>query len=114
MERFIWSFDGVIFSEAEPVHFPLNERLRIVLRNDTMMNHPIHLHGIFGDLENPQGEVIARERKGRTEHGLAGTAYSPTIGWVGSRNRRSRSCAAGSAGWTRTLPRRDTPGARWG
>ena len=61
MERFIWSFDGVIFSEAEPVHFPLNQRLRIVLCNDTMMNHPIHLHGIFGELENPRGEVIARK-----------------------------------------------------
>jgi len=61
MERFIWSFDGVIFSEAEPVHFPLGERLRIVLCNDTMMNHPIHLHGIFGELESPQGEVLARK-----------------------------------------------------
>ena len=61
MQRFIWSFDGVIFSDAEPVHFPFGERLRIVLCNDTMMNHPIHLHGIFGELENPQGEVIARK-----------------------------------------------------
>jgi CopA family copper-resistance protein len=61
MERFVWSFDGVTFSDAKPVHFNFNERLRIVLVNDTMMNHPIHLHGIFGELENPQGEVIARK-----------------------------------------------------
>ena len=61
MERFIWSFDGVRFADARPVHFKLNERLRIVLVNDTMMNHPIHLHGIFSELENPAGEVIARK-----------------------------------------------------
>lgn len=61
MERFIWSFDGVKFADAQPVHFKLNERLRIVLVNDTMMNHPIHLHGIFSELENPDGEVIARK-----------------------------------------------------
>ena len=61
MERFIWSFDGVKFADAQPVHFKLNERLRIVLVNDTMMNHPIHLHGIFSELQNPDGEVIARK-----------------------------------------------------
>ena len=61
MQRFTWSFDGVKFADAKPVHFKLNERLRIVLVNDTMMNHPIHLHGIFSELENPQGEVIARK-----------------------------------------------------
>jgi CopA family copper-resistance protein len=61
MERFVWSFDGVKFSAAHPVHFRFNERLRIVLVNDTMMNHPIHLHGVFGELENEHGEVIARK-----------------------------------------------------
>jgi CopA family copper-resistance protein len=61
MSRFVWSFDGVVFSDAKPVHFKFNERLRIVLVNDTMMNHPIHLHGIFSELENPQQEVIARK-----------------------------------------------------
>ena len=61
MERFVWSFDGVRFSDAKPIHFKFNERLRIVLVNDTMMNHPIHLHGVFGELENEHGEVIARK-----------------------------------------------------
>ncbi|MGH8325186.1 MAG: copper resistance system multicopper oxidase [Steroidobacteraceae bacterium] len=61
MERFVWSFDGVRFSDAEPVHFPSGERLRIVLCNDTMMNHPIHLHGMFSELESPEGRVIARK-----------------------------------------------------
>ena len=61
MERFLWSFDGVPFSEARPIHFRQGERLRIVLVNDTMMNHPIHLHGMFGDLEDAQGNVLVRK-----------------------------------------------------
>ncbi|MGN6312425.1 MAG: copper resistance system multicopper oxidase [Rhodanobacteraceae bacterium] len=61
MERFVWSFDGIRFSDAKPVHFKYGERLRIVLCNDTMMNHPIHLHGMFSELEDEDGEVIARK-----------------------------------------------------
>lgn len=61
MERFMWSFDGVKFSDAAPVHFNKGERVRIVLVNDTMMNHPIHLHGMFSDLEDPQGEFQVRK-----------------------------------------------------
>ena len=61
MQRYMWSFDGVKFSDAKPVHFIRGERLRIVLVNDTMMNHPIHLHGMFGELENPQGQFQVRK-----------------------------------------------------
>jgi CopA family copper-resistance protein len=61
MERFMWSFDGVKFSDATPIHFRYGERLRIVLVNDTMMNHPIHLHGMFGDLEDAHGRVLVRK-----------------------------------------------------
>jgi len=61
MERFIWSFDGVKFSDAKPVHFNSGERLRIVLVNDTMMNHPIHLHGMWSEMENPQGQFQVRK-----------------------------------------------------
>ncbi|MEO7066223.1 MAG: copper resistance system multicopper oxidase [Rhodanobacter sp.] len=61
MERYMWSFDGVKFSDAQPVHFNSGERLRIVLVNDTMMNHPIHLHGMFGELEDPQGQFQVRK-----------------------------------------------------
>lgn len=51
MERFMWGFDGRRFSElVEPIRFGLNERVRVVLVNDTMMNHPIHLHGHFFEL----------------------------------------------------------------
>ncbi|WP_458732709.1 copper resistance system multicopper oxidase [Sphingobium xenophagum] len=53
MERFMWSFDGEKFSEGvEPIRFERNERARVVLINDTMMTHPIHLHGHFFDLVN--------------------------------------------------------------
>ncbi|MBP1474037.1 copper resistance system multicopper oxidase [Frateuria sp. MAH-13] len=61
MERFLWSFDGVPFSDALPIHFRKGERLRVVLVNDTMMNHPIHLHGMFSDLEDAEGNVLVRK-----------------------------------------------------
>lgn len=61
MERFVWSFDGQKFSESKPVHFRYGERLRIVLVNDTMMNHPIHLHGMWGELESPDGKFQVRK-----------------------------------------------------
>ena len=51
MERYMWSFDGVKFSDrAEPLPFRHNERVRVNLINDTMMPHPIHLHGHFFEL----------------------------------------------------------------
>ncbi len=56
MQRFIWGFDGKKFSEAGPVRIKLGERIRLVLINDTMMEHPIHLHGYLLALENGQGE----------------------------------------------------------
>jgi CopA family copper-resistance protein len=61
MERFMWSFDGVKFSDAKPVHLNTGERVRIVLVNDTMMNHPIHLHGMWSELENPDGQFQVRK-----------------------------------------------------
>ena len=51
MERYMWSFDGVKLSEVTgPIIFHEGERLRVTLVNDTMMTHPIHLHGMFFDL----------------------------------------------------------------
>jgi CopA family copper-resistance protein len=61
MQRFVWGFDGKKFSEAEPLHFDHGERLRIFLNNETMMAHPIHLHGMFGELEAENGEVLVRK-----------------------------------------------------
>jgi CopA family copper-resistance protein len=61
MQRFVWSFDGLKFSEAEPIRLTYGERLRIVLVNDTMMLHPIHLHGMWSDLENDDGGFHVRK-----------------------------------------------------
>jgi FtsP/CotA-like multicopper oxidase with cupredoxin domain len=61
MARFVWSFNGHKFSEAEPLRFNHGERLRLVLINDSMMNHPIHLHGMWGEVESPTGEVLFRK-----------------------------------------------------
>lgn len=55
MERYIWGFDGKKFSEADPIPLRLGERVRFTLINDTMMEHPIHLHGLWSELENGQG-----------------------------------------------------------
>ncbi|MGH8142228.1 MAG: copper resistance system multicopper oxidase, partial [Steroidobacteraceae bacterium] len=52
MERFIWGFNGEKFSNAKPIELKLGERVRFVLINDTMMEHPIHLHGLWSELEN--------------------------------------------------------------
>lgn len=60
MERYTWSFDGLEFGKSTPVHFRYGERLRVILQNDTMMTHPMHLHGVWSDLENDQGEFMAR------------------------------------------------------
>jgi CopA family copper-resistance protein len=61
MERFVWSFNGQKFSEAEPLRFNHGERLRLVLVNDSMMNHPIHLHGMWGEVESEKGEFLVRK-----------------------------------------------------
>jgi len=61
MERFAWSFDGVKFSSSEPLRFNYGERLRIVLVNDTMMSHPIHLHGMWSDVEDDAGNFAVRK-----------------------------------------------------
>ena len=61
MERFAWSFDGIKFSGAEPLRLAYGERMRIVLVNDTMMSHPIHLHGMWSDLEAADGRFHLRK-----------------------------------------------------
>jgi CopA family copper-resistance protein len=54
MERYMWSFDGKKFNAVadQPIRFAFNERVRVKLVNDTMMAHPIHLHGHFFELVN--------------------------------------------------------------
>src|SRR5712671_4759170 len=61
MERYVWSFSGQKFSEAEPLRFNYGERLRLVLVNDTMMNHPIHLHGMWSEVASEKDEFLVRK-----------------------------------------------------
>ncbi|NVZ99643.1 copper resistance system multicopper oxidase [Pseudomonas gingeri] len=61
MEKFSWSFNGVKFADAEPLRLKYGERVRLVLVNDTMMTHPIHLHGMWSDLEDESGEFMVRK-----------------------------------------------------
>jgi CopA family copper-resistance protein len=61
MERYMWSFNGQKFSEAAPLRFSYGERLRLVLVNDTMMTHPIHLHGMWSELSAPDGRFQVRK-----------------------------------------------------
>ena len=58
----MWSFDGLKFSEVDsPIIFYKNERLRLHLVNDTMMPHPIHLHGMFFDVVTTEGNHKPRK-----------------------------------------------------
>ncbi|MGC0916141.1 copper resistance system multicopper oxidase [Pantoea agglomerans] len=61
MEKFAWSFNGIKFSDSEPITLRYGERVRIVLVNDTMMTHPIHLHGMWSDLEDEDGNFQVRK-----------------------------------------------------
>jgi FtsP/CotA-like multicopper oxidase with cupredoxin domain len=54
MERYIWTINGKKFSEAKPINFKYGERVRLNFINETMMAHPMHLHGMFVQLENGQ------------------------------------------------------------
>ena len=60
MERYTWSFDGLAFGGSTPVTFKHGERLRVILHNDTMMTHPMHMHGMWSELESPDGRFLVR------------------------------------------------------
>lgn len=61
MGRYMWSFNGQKFSDSKPLVFHYGERLRIVLVNDTMMNHPIHMHGMWSEIESPDAAFQVRK-----------------------------------------------------
>lgn len=54
MERYIWTINGQKFEDAKPINLKYGERVRIKFTNETMMAHPMHLHGMFVQLENGQ------------------------------------------------------------
>lgn len=61
MHRYIWSLNGIGFADAKPLKLAFNERVRIILINDTMMTHPIHLHGMWSELETGDPDFIPRK-----------------------------------------------------
>ncbi|GAB6080913.1 copper resistance system multicopper oxidase [Hydrogenophilus hirschii] len=60
MERYTWSLDGLEFGKSTPVHLKYGERVRVILHNDTMMTHPMHLHGLWSEVETPDGQFLVR------------------------------------------------------
>ncbi|MZR64490.1 copper resistance system multicopper oxidase [Alcanivorax sp. DP30] len=60
MSRYMWSFNGTPFADATPLELYHHERVRITLVNDTMMTHPIHLHGLWSDLELGNGKLLRK------------------------------------------------------
>lgn len=61
MSRYMWSINGIKFADAEPLQLTYGERVRITLINDTMMTHPIHLHGMWSELETGDSKYIPRK-----------------------------------------------------
>ena len=61
MARYMWSFNGVKFADAKPIALKFGERVRITLINDSMMNHPIHLHGMWSELETGDPDYLPRK-----------------------------------------------------
>lgn len=61
MERFAWSIDGVPYERATPIVLRYGERVRFTIVNDTMMHHPMHLHGLWSDLEDEHGNFMVRK-----------------------------------------------------
>ena len=61
MERYMWSINGIAYKDAKPLAFKYGERLRITYINDTMMNHPMHLHGMWSDLETGDDNYLPKK-----------------------------------------------------
>lgn len=61
MERYMWSINGIAYKDAKALEFMYGERLRITYINDTMMNHPMHLHGMWSDLETGDDNYLLRK-----------------------------------------------------
>ena len=61
MERYIWGIDGLAYEDAPPVHVGIGERVRVRFVNDTMMTHPMHLHGMWSEIRQPNGDFQVRK-----------------------------------------------------
>ncbi len=83
MNRYMWSINGVKYADAEPIRLRYGERVRITFVNDTMMNHPMHLHGMWSDLETGDGKHIPRKHTVIVQPG-AKISYLVTADALGS------------------------------
>ena len=85
MERYMWSINGIKYADAKPLQFRYGERLRITFINDTMMNHPMHLHGMWSDLETGDDNHLVRKHTIIVQPG-AKISYRVTVdakgGWA--------------------------------
>jgi len=85
MERYMWSINGIKYADAKPLQFHYGERLRITFINDTMMNHPMHLHGMWSDLETGDDAHLVRKHTVIVQPG-AKISYRVTVdakgGWA--------------------------------
>jgi FtsP/CotA-like multicopper oxidase with cupredoxin domain len=61
MSRYMWSINGVKYADAQPIRLKHGERVRITFVNDTMMNHPMHLHGLWSELETGDDNYLPRK-----------------------------------------------------
>ena len=61
MERYMWSINGISYADSLPLKFNYGERIRVTFINDTMMNHPMHLHGMWSDLETGDEDRLVRK-----------------------------------------------------
>jgi len=61
MERYMWSINGIAYEDSKPLEFKYGERLRVTYINDTMMNHPMHLHGMWSDLETGDDNYLPKK-----------------------------------------------------
>ncbi|WP_353662741.1 copper resistance system multicopper oxidase [Hydrogenimonas sp. SS33] len=83
MERYIWSINGIKYADAEPLCFHYGERLRVTFVNDTMMPHPMHLHGMWSDLETGDDARLVRKHTVLVQPG-AKISYRVTVDARGS------------------------------
>ena len=74
MERYIWTINGQKFDEAEPIELRYGERVRLTFINETMMNHPMHLHGMFVELDN--GQPVDKQPRKHVVNVGPGRTYS--------------------------------------
>ncbi len=83
MERYMWSINGIRYSESKPLIFHYGERLRITFINDTMMNHPMHLHGMWSDVETGDENHLVKKHTVTVQPGSK-ISYRVTVDAKGS------------------------------